>query len=350
MDEGKKYDKINWLITITTSIIAVILGVIFHLRDLSFSFLAIGGVVSIALKTIDFVAKQPKWKKIAAFVNYSLLLFLLGGLIIFDLGMFVQLKKLDQSLTLYLIITIPAVVIFTIMFFIIKHTINSEEENDELKQKHEAKEKEFITILKSIEVNTGLLLKRSGITKFNDLLKIIEEKKANVLTVTGNLLGLKTAEGSDLLMQFLGYNPSNKVHLVIPESSRVYLKELKNNVSQNNLLDRINVSIYEKLWFLQGIAIIGRFQEGFTYEMEPIGFFYYKIKSSLSDETPDEGIYVDLNNFERLDEHREAVSAYYFLLETLQYSRPPFQVQKVFKKDGRPYNSKIIEKIDWATV
>ena len=114
MDDGK-YDKINWLITITTLIIAAILGAIFKIRDLSFSFFAIGAVVSIALKIIDFVARQPKWKKIAAFVNYSLLLFLLGGLIIFDLGMFVQLKKLDQSLTLYLIITIhPAILVYCI--------------------------------------------------------------------------------------------------------------------------------------------------------------------------------------------------------------------------------------------
>lgn len=349
MDDGK-YDKINWLITITTLIIAAILGAIFKIRDLSFSFFAIGAVVSIALKIIDFVARQPKWKKIAAFVNYSLLLFLLGGLIIFDLGMFVQLKKLDQSLTLYLIITIPTVVIVTIMFFIIKYAINSDEENDELNQKHEAKEKEFNNRLKSIEVNTGLLLKRSGITKFNDLLKIIIDKKANVLTITGNLLSLKTVEGCSLLIPFLEGSSSNKVHLIIPNSSEVYLKELKNNVVRDDLLSRIRVFSYEKLWFLQGIAIIGKLEEGFTHEMEPIGFFYYKIKSSLSDETPDEGIYVDLENFERLDEHREAVSAYYFLLESLKYSRPPFEVQKVFKKDGQPYNSEIFKTIDLATV
>lgn len=349
MDDGK-YDKINSLITIITLIIAAILGAIFNIRDLNFSFSAIVAVVSIALKIIDFVARQPKWKKIAAFANYSLLLFLLGGLIIFDLGMFVQLKKLDQSLTLYLIITIPAVVIVTIVFFIIKYAINLDEENDELKQKHEAKEKEFNNRLRSIEVNTGLLLKRSGITKFNDLLKIIEEKRANVLTVTGNLLGLKTIEGCNLLKQFLEGSSSNKVHLVIPVSSIVYLKELKNNVAQNNLLDRIKVSIYERLWFLQGIVIIGRFQKGFTYEMEPIGFFYYKIKATISDDMPDEGIYVDLDNFERLDEHREAVSAYYFLLETLKYSRDPFEVEKVFKKNGINYNSKIIKTVDWSTV
>ena len=61
-------------------------------------------------------------------------------------------------------------------------------------------------------------------------------------------------------------------------------------------------------------------------------------------------INVDLDNFERLDEHRESVSAYYFLLETLKYSRDPFEVEKVFKKNGINYNSKIIKTVDWSTV
>lgn len=205
----------------------------------------------------------------------------------------------------------------------------------------------FYNMDKTIEDNTKAL-KRSNIKGFNELLQTIETKNANILAVAGNLLSMKTKTGIELLGKFLSKNESNRLKLIIPEESQQYLKIIKQKIN-GSLLDKIEVLVYKQFWFLQGVVIIGEMKSEYEHAITPVGCYYYKTKFSEEEDMAEDGIFIDLSKQDIHADYPQAVSAYYFLMNTLKYSQNPYEVEKVFKKSLQPYNPKI-SVVDWSKV
>jgi hypothetical protein len=205
----------------------------------------------------------------------------------------------------------------------------------------------FYNMDKTIEDNTKAL-KRSNIKGFDELLQTIETKDANVLAVAGNLLSIKTKIGIGLLKKFLDKNTSNSLKLIIPEESQQYLTTIKQEIDKS-LLIQIEVLVYKPFWFLQGVVIIGKKEPEYKHAITPVGCYYYKTKFSEEEDMAEDGIFIDLSKKDIYDNYSQAVSAYYFLMNTLKYSKSPYEVEEVFKKDFEPYNPNV-SIVDWSEV
>lgn len=139
---------------------------------------------------------------------------------------------------------------------------------------------------------TYLMLNRDGITNLDLLSKAL--KKHNSLVAIGNLMNLKTTTASKLLKQYLQQNSHNHIHLVIPKDSFKYLREIKKNINDDQLIKaRIKiVSIYPFLQ-MQGLLIIGDlYDEGLSIK----GYFKYKTNLKEDENLTENGIYVNLSD------------------------------------------------------
>lgn len=219
----------------------------------------------------------------------------------------------------------------------------------------------YSTIIKDVEkekyreiMQDGInqIKNRSGIKGLNELLETIESKEANVLLVAGNLLSMNTEKGIELLNTFLKKSGTNKLKLIIPQDSKKYLADIKKKIPK--YFHQIEGFICEPFWFLQGIVIIGKIPKPPRKNaITPIGCFYYKTKYSKDEVISNEGIFIetgsDINtNF------AQAVCAYYFLMNTFEYSQNQYEVKQVFwdisnNKKPEIHNPKI-EIIDWGKI
>ncbi len=190
---------------------------------------------------------------------------------------------------------------------------------------------------------------RSGIKGFEELLKAVRDKGGNVLAVAGNLLSLKTEKGIDLLKTFLNEDSSNKLKLIISKESKKYLRNIKDKINLDVLVSQVSVLVYEPFWFLQGVVIIGKTAPEYEYAMTPLGCYYYKIKFSEGEDMTEDGLYIDLSKQNIYTDYPQAINAYYFLLNTLKYGQSPYEVEKVFKKDSKPYDP-LITTVNWDDV
>jgi len=141
--------------------------------------------------------------------------------------------------------------------------------------------------------------------------------------------------------------------LIIPETSRKYLTDIKERVG-TKLLNQIECYICEPFWFIQGVVIIGKLPlVQRNNALTPLGCFYYKTKFSDDDVMSDEGIFIDLKDRSG-DDFTEAVRAYYFLLNTSEYEQNQYKVKKIFSikptgcDDYGPHES--IKPIEWSDI
>ena len=340
--------KVNSWIANSILFLLVPLAAIYFIQDSKLAYIFIGGIISLIVKIIQTFVNDNKNKEYLIFINYSILIFILGGLCIYNIDIFEKTAGTNTGIVLISTVALIIFLMFITIVTLLIRFINSSEENDNLKIHIEEIKANKVSM---IDGYIGHILNGNGLTKFGDLLKIMKDKEANVLTVTGNLLGLKTKEGCNLLMQFLKQDSTYIVHLVIPKKSEQYLNEIKKNIvdDNENILQQIKVSIYQKLWFLQGVVIFGNRDHEYPYEMNPAGFFYYKIKMTESDQTPDVGIYVDFGNDNVPKEYMEAVTAYYFLLECLEYEKHQYTVKKIFTMNEKPYDE-LIKIVNWNDI
>lgn len=277
------------------------------------------------------ILREPREKEwfsvVTSNFKYSSFLFV-SGIFFTRLLVREELMQFPGSVIFFSIMIFGIIMVFSFGYFIIDYMHKSD---------------------KTIENNTKAL-QRSSIKGFEELLKAVEEKGGNVLVVAGNLLSLKTDKGIELLKKFLGRNSSNKVKLIIPEESQRYLKIIKQKINKANLLNQIEVLVYKPFWFLQGVVIIGRIPESeYEHAMTPVGCYYYKTRFSEEEDMAEDGIFIDLSKQDIYTDYSQAVSAYYFLMNTLSYSQSPYEVTKVFKKDSQPYNPKI-SVVSWDQV
>lgn len=176
---------------------------------------------------------------------------------------------------------------------------------------------------------------RSGVKGFEQLLAAVEEKDGNALAAAGNLLSLKTDRGMELLNSFLE-NSDNEVYLFIPEDSTVYLSEVKEKIVSENYLERIKGKRYDPFWFMQGIVTIMKTDEHPDHEVDVIGCYFYKPRTSEDEEMAEEGIYIDFTGSERRSDRCQSVNAYFSLMRELEYTNHPYRLSKIFRiEEGR---------------
>jgi hypothetical protein len=358
MNDYEKYAKVHGYVTSINIFMCVILAIFFGLQNetlIGFAF--VSGIISSFLKLLDHKNKTPILTKTTCYINCALLFFLLGGISIFYLGKVDQSSNLPEGIKgfiLRLFIFSPIFCTFIYVFYSILRITNLEDSKKNLESK-----------VASLKDTIHDYSTKNGYVDFNELLKIMDVKKANVLMVTGNLLGLKTEDGCELLIKLL-QKKTNQVHLVIPKDSEGYLTEIKQIILRKNQIDilkRIFVSVYEVLWNLQGVVIIGRIRDSGTgaNDIDPVGIFYYKIKQNIEDSTPDDGIYVDLEKYKEEGStpgHQQAIQAvcaYYHLSfltksKEFEYSNGDFKVKKYFTKEGTDYNKELIKPINWDKI
>lgn len=271
-----------------------------------------------------------KYSDMLTNLKYSSLIFVVGIYFV----LFSDFKILSEN-NLYSYLTASTVIIIFFIFalgysFIIK----------------DVEEKKY---RKSMQDDINQIMNRSGITGLNELLEIIESKDANVLLVAGNLLSMNTEKGIELLNTFLKKSTTNKLKLIIPPDSKVYLANIKKRIPK--YFHQIEGFICEPFWFLQGVVIIGKIP---TPQREnaitPIGCFYYKTRYSKDEVMSNEGIFIETGSDTNAN-FAQAVCAYYFLINTFKYSQNQYEVKQVFKDISNYNEPKIhnpkIEIIDW---
>jgi hypothetical protein len=139
---------------------------------------------------------------------------------------------------------------------------------------------------------TYLMLNRDGITNLDLLSKAL--KKHNSLVAIGNLMNLKTTIASKLLKQYLQQNSHNHIHLVIPKDSFKYLREIRKNINDDNLIKtKLKIiSIYPFVQ-MQGLLIVGDLHDD---DLAIKGYFKYKTNLKEDENLTENGIYVDLSD------------------------------------------------------
>jgi len=128
------------------------------------------------------------------------------------------------------------------------------------------------------------------ITRLDAFLDSIGTSQANRLAVAGNLLALKTPSGLALLEKFLSGGSDNRLELFIPKSSETALSDIKGGISAN-LLERIDVYIYEPFWFMPGVVLVGDVDPCRANEIRPVGCFFYNPMRREGGMTPKSGVF-----------------------------------------------------------
>lgn len=333
MEENKKYNIYGIIITVFNLFLLFTIGYILQLKDLRLSFFLIGGLFTIAIKLIEILQKESNRKKLMCFINYSLLVFLVGGLFIFYAGKFEQMPDLGSGLILHLIITLPIFLIFSFIFFIFILLNNN---NDKLQKDIEKKEIEkknaIETAIEEIKTNTERLLTNSGVKNIKKLI-YDELTKYNCLIAIGGLMSLNKNEGSQLLKEYLqmkapGSEDSLKIlYLVVPNYALKYLKKIVNNLKNNDLLKQIRIITLKPFILMQGFLIVGDLvstEEGEESGIEIKGYLKYKTSLTEDESMVESGIYTDLSNGEKPipKELKESLKFIYDLLLDQRYKHP----------------------------
>ena len=192
-----------------------------------------------------------------------------------------------------------------------------------------------------------------GIGDFPTLFKKVIAEQPDIILIAGNLLTMSTNDGADLVNEYLLRRDTNKLKLIIPESSKSLLPVVKSKIGPG-MLNRLEIYVANPFWFLQGILILGRRKISTDdNRIDPYGCIYYNIKTNQNGEYSKEGIYIDLKNTSYGD-LKDSFAAYYSLMNTLEYSEGDYKVNKVFKKwNSRTRKDEIIiakNQVIWNTI
>lgn len=203
---------------------------------------------------------------------------------------------------------------------------------------------------KAMSVDVYKMFNKDGVKAIDLLMEKIY--KYNGLVAIGNLMNLSKRKGSKWLKQYLEFKTSSSNHtpkilyLVVPNYTLQYLRKIKANLNDNNLLKQIRIITLNPFVLLQGILIVGDFYEN-EKGIEVKGYLKYKTNITEEEGTIESGIYVDLSD--NSDEHmpkelKESLKFIYDSLLKQKYNHPDDYLITQHFKDGedKKYNYELI--------